>query len=1013
MSRLPTGTVTFLLTDIEGSTALWAERPAEMEIAVAAHDALIAGCVERHHGVLLRDRAEGDSTFSLFGSAVDAVLAAAEILAALSAGAPPIEQLRVRVGLHSGELETGHDGSRSPDASLCIRVRDAAHGGQALLSGVTADLCREWLPSGAHLRPLGAFRLGDGAQTVSLLELALPGIGGDSPSPRPAAAPDDPIPAELTSFVGRELELQQAVASLAAERLVTLTGIGGVGKTRLAIRAARELAGQQPDGVVWIDLATVDDASTVPSALARSLGLRDRQARDPIEAVAEWLRDRRCLIVLDNCEREAEACARLANVILSSCRGSRILATSREPLHLYGERVLAVPPLSLGDPGPPGLAPDGGTAPGSDAFRLFVDRVRLREPSFDPRGAEAALVGEICRRLEGIPLSIELVAAWAGVLSLRELSERTRTSLGVLTVSSLRTASARQRSLRAVVHWSYSSLTQVEALVFRRLSVFRGWFDIEAAAALCRDRLDDMSDLVDPFTRLCDKSLLVVDTGAETARYRLLEPLREFGSERLDEAGEAEAAWGRLLEHLVALAERAEVGLASDDAGPWRDRLDRAAADVAAALRWACRAGEHEAGLRLGGAVWRYWYGSGRLVEGRDLMRSLLDGAPSDIDPDLHAKALHACGTLATYLGEYRNARSLLERCVVLRKELGDTTGLAHALNNLGIVFSEMGDFETGRALYAQSLELKRTAGDRVGLARTLGNLSICLFVLGDLAGAREAATEAMATARSAGSGGLPVTALDVSANIAEVSGQPVTAERLYHQSLELARAHGWVEEVALCTRAIGNLRRVQGDFDGAAHWLDDSLRMEREIGSSRSMAQALTLLAELDLARRDGDAAKAHLEEALELLADEGRPGEVANVHHGLARALLLAGALGPAGAELAASLRLACAFHYRLYAVPMIETGARLAAARGEPRLALRLAGAATAARTALGIWLPPARQAAMAAVEQQARSELGDEAADAALREGEGIELDDACALAATKSGTPGCEQAGSPA
>lgn len=995
MPQLPTGTVTFLLTDIEGSSALWEARSAEMQAAVAAHEEIVASRVSAHGGALLKQRGEGDSTFSVFANAVDAVLAAADVLQGLNAVRTSELPLFVRIAVHTGDAAPRDGDYFSPVVNTCARLRGAAHGGQALVSGATAALCRHRLPAGTELRSLGTYRLRGLACTEAVFQVVRSDLPDAFPPLCARLVADDRLPLELTSFVGREAEVEHLLRVVAASRLLTLTGLGGVGKTRLARRVAALVGDEHRDGARWIDLAPIDDPGLVPQAIGTALGLRSDSAREPTEAVLDCLRDRDCLVVLDSCEHLADACAAVVQRILAGCPTVQVLATSRQPLGLYGEQVWPVPPLAL--PPAPAIdrAVDPETALCSDAVRLFVERARLRQPHFAATADNVGQIGEICRQLEGIPLSIELVAAKVGVQSLRDLAAGTRECFGALTASGLRLVPDRQKSLHAAVAWCHASLDGSEALLFRRLAVFRGWFRLADAAALEQPDTAD-TDLLDLLARLHAKSMLVADTGGDSARFRLLEPLRQFGLEKLDEAGETTPARDAHLERLVALAEAAEPGLRSRDLQRWLDLLDDAADDVRMAVHHALETERPNTGLRLASAAWRYWYTRGRPREGRDLLERLLDRATTETPDEVRAKALHAFGTLAAYVGDYRQARSALESCLAIRRRLGDPTEVAATLNNLGIVDSEVGDLESTRDLYLESIALKVAAGDRRGEAGSLANLASVRVELGEYLEAEEAAQASLALSRELDDPADSVVALQVQAHIAEDRGDLALAEQLSRQSLALAEQLGLNLLVANRSVAIGNVRLLQGDTESAEVWLAEGLRLARRSGSRRAAASALVAMGELALARKDPAAALDHFGQARALQRGDPRRLEMALAELGLACAQLLAGDLLAAWLELAAGLALIHDRGYRMRLFRFIETAARLALADGDPHGALRLAEASSAARTKLRTPLPPAQRAEMEAAVAAATNALGDAVAEAHKNGPGPLTIEQACAL-----------------
>jgi predicted ATPase/DNA-binding SARP family transcriptional activator len=532
-AELPTGVVTFLLTDVEGSTRLWERHPSAAQEAIARHDELIASAVAAHGGVLLKTKGEGDSTFSVFASASDAVACAVDAQRAMQAGPWPEQAaIRVRAALHSGEAQIRGADYFGPAVSRCARLRSIASGGQTILSEATAELVRDALPDGASLRDLGAHRLRDLTRPERVTQLCHRDLPDEFPPLRSVDAFPNNLPVQLSTFVGRRHEMAEIKVLLGGHRLVMLTGAGGAGKTRLAIEVGAEVLDAYADGVWFAALAALTDQALVAQTVAAALHLREEAGRDVIDLLAEHLREREALLILDNCEHIVAACASLAEKLLQTCPRLKILATSREALQIAGEAMWRTPSLAV----PAETAPPAPVLCQYESVQLFRDRARACAPAFDVDPGNAPAVAEICRRLDGIPLAIELAAARVKTLTAVQIAERLDDRFRLVAGGS-RTALPRQQTLRALIDWSYELLTDTERVVFRRLSAFAGGFPLEGAERVCAGEGVDVLDVVDLLERLADKSLVTADEG----RFVLLETIREYGLERLREAGEADA----------------------------------------------------------------------------------------------------------------------------------------------------------------------------------------------------------------------------------------------------------------------------------------------------------------------------------------------------------------------------------------------------------------------------------------------------------------------------------------
>ncbi len=533
VSELPTGTVTLLLADVEGSTRLWQTQPDEMSAAIARLDRALSDLLAAHRGVRPVEQGEGDSFVVAFARASDAVAFALQLQLT------PLSPIKLRVGLHTGEVQLRDEANYiGPTINRTARLRDLAHGGQTVLSATTSDLLADGLPDGAWMLDLGAHPLRDLPRPERVAQLCHADLHNDFPPLRaPKNGATQHLPPQFTSFVGRDAEIEEVLRIVGANRLVTLTGAGGVGKTRLAVQVAARLDGDFADGVWYVDLAPITDPDVVPLAVTRALGLPDQAGRTTMDTLTRVIAGRHVLVVLDNCEHLIDACAALATALLAACPAVTIFATSREPIRVPGEVAWPVPSLSLAD----------------EAITLFTDRARHVRPDFVVNEANSATVTEICRRLDGIPLAIELAAARVRALSLAQILESLHNRFRLLT-GGARTAVRRQQTLRASVDWSHALLTEPERVLFRRAAVFMGGFDLDAAQAVCGDSDVERFQTLDQLTLLIDKSLVVAEDSQFGTRYRMLETVRQYALEKLGESGEADTVRARHRDHYTGLA---------------------------------------------------------------------------------------------------------------------------------------------------------------------------------------------------------------------------------------------------------------------------------------------------------------------------------------------------------------------------------------------------------------------------------------------------------------------------
>jgi predicted ATPase/class 3 adenylate cyclase len=717
MAELPTGTVTFLFTDVEGSTRLLQELGDRYVAVRDAYAEIVRRAITEGGGVEVST--EGDSFFVAFPSPGGAVRAVAAAQRGLHGHHwPSGSTVRVRMGLHTGEGVLGGDDYIGMDVNRAARIAQAAHGGQVLVSEATRGLVEHTLPDGASLRDLGEHRLKDIAHPEHLHHLVLEGIPADFPPPRTLDARPNNLPAQLTSFVGREEEMAEVRGLLSRTRLLTLTGAGGTGKTRLALQVATEVLTEYRDGSFFVDLSALTDPALVPSAVADALGVPEVGGRPIIEAVEDHLRDKDLLLVLDNFEQVAEAAPAIEE-LLSVSPKLRVMVTSRVVLSLRGEQEYAVPPLQPPDPD---RLPDLSRLRRVEAVRLFTDRALAASPRFRLTEANALAVAEITARLDGLPLAIELAATRTKVLSPQQILPRLDQRLAVLT-SGGRTLPERQRTLRGAIAWSHDLLDPAERVLFARLSVFTGGWTLAAAEAVCDpERLG--LDLLDGLASLVDKSLIRRSELDGEYRFSMLETIREFGLEQLRAGEDFDAVRQRHGEHFVGLAVEAEPHLTAEDQGEWLDRCDREHPNLRAALRWAIEAGEAARAQGSAGGLWRFWQQRGHLAEGRRWLEEVLAMPSGQGATPSRAKALLGAGGVAWWQKDREAAGRFYEEAVAIERELGDPARTAEALYNLAFVVAGE-DIGSATRLLEESMDLFRRAGDERGVAQVLAMLVI------------------------------------------------------------------------------------------------------------------------------------------------------------------------------------------------------------------------------------------------------------------------------------------------
>jgi predicted ATPase/class 3 adenylate cyclase len=989
-SQVGEDTLTFLFTDVEGSTRLWEEHPEAAREALARHQEILDAVIAAHGGRVFKT--VGDAALASFATAseaVDAAIAGQQALQREEWGA--VGALRVRMAVHTGTVAERDGDYSGPALNRAARVLSTGHGGQILITLATEQLLRDGLPEAVQLRDLGVHRLRDLQQAEHLFQVLHPDLPADFPPLRSLEAFAHNLPRQLTSFVGREGEVaevkrllvgpgdspsdprQEAVISPSRTPLLTLTGAGGCGKTRLALEVAAGLLPEYPDGIWWVEFAPLSDPALVPQAVATALGLREEPGRPLLATLTHRLRAKSALLLLDNCEHLLDASAHLSESLLRGCPSLQILATSREGLGVPGERTYRVPSLSVpdlevgsrvegrGSRVDPAAArsaafdPRPSTLLQYEAVRLFVERAALSQPDFVLTEQKAPIVAHICRQLDGIPLAIELAAARVKVLPVEKLNERLSDMFRLLTGGS-RTALPRQQTLQATIDWSYNLLSEPERTLLRRLSAFAGGWTLEAAEAVCGDEEGRRqkavgsrdcpsglpsafcllpSDILDLLTALVEKSLVVYDAWHGDGRYRLPETVRQYSRDRLLQAGEVEAVRARHREFFLALAERAEPELRGPDQSAWLERVETEHDNFRATLEW-CRGRSEatEAGLRLAAALAMFWEVRGYREEGRERLAAALaaEGADASLYRARRARALSGAGRLAEIQGDYAAARPLLEESLALQRELGDRMGIARSLGALANAAAGQQDHATARALWQEALALYREFGDRAGQAGILNNLGVSTLVSGRPETASALLAESLSLFQETGDRRSAATALRHLGRIAALVGELVQARTRFEQALAISRELGDRAGQALNLLNLGGIAVQQGAYSRARADYDESLAIHRELEISGGVGRLLALQGELAEAEGDDRTAESRYRESLAVARQLGERSTAVLRLVGLARVAVAQGELASAQSLLMESETLDRQPIHKLAVAERLHAWGRLARARGE---------------------------------------------------------------------------------
>jgi len=877
MSDLPTGTVTFLFTDIEGSTDLAQEFPQAMPALLARHNAILHQAIESHNGNVFQ--IIGDAFSAAFYTASDALAAALDAQRMLNTEPWNPAPIRVRMGINTGaaqaraveEIAGGYAGYST--LARTQRVMSLAHGGQILLSNTSADLVRDELPQGSTLRDMQEHRLKGLLNPERIWQVDAPDVPHEFPPLKSLNAISNNLPLQLSSFVGRERELAEIKQLLLTTHLLTLTGSGGTGKTRLALQTAADVLEIFPDGAWFVELAPIADPALVPQTVGTALGIRELPGHSIQDLLVEYMRAKRLLLLLDNCEHLIEACAQFANQLLRACPNLKILASSREALGIAGEHAYRVPSLSIAE-----LR----QAPALDAIRhnecvqLFVERTLAALSTFQLTEKNAPAIAQICLRLDGIPLAVELAAARVRVFTPDQIAARLDDRFRLLTGGS-RTALPRQQTLRALIDWSYDLLPDSERTLLRRLSVFAGGWSYEAAEVVCSGDGVETLGVLDLLTHLVDKSLVTVDESDEAnARYRLLETIRQYAHDKLLDSGEAVAQRHRHLDYFLQFGDEAYAQFLRGRDVEWRRRVKTEEDNVRSAVAWALD-NQPEAALRLSGELSDYW---SRLGYAREISRwieaslervALLPPVVREATRERRfnrARGLLGLATAMTTLGEMDAAKQYAEESLPIWRELGVQRECGYALTVIAISTQFFGDAPTSLAAAKEAIGIARTNGDLGLLAFALG---LGAWIIGSLEGdiptARSYVQESIELFRSFGDDQSAAFPFLVLGDLEYVLGNYEQARAAYEASLVGNLAAGDRHEANRSRSGLANAERRLGHYHAALKLYREVIAEWQQIGNRGGIARCLECSAFIFLHQAEnGTARESWLQRAARL---------------------------------------------------------------------------------------------------------------------------------------------------
>ena len=882
MPELPSGTVTFLFTDIEGSTTRWEHQPEAMRAALARHDALLLAAIVDHGGYVVKTM--GDAFHAALSRACDALAAALDAQRQLQAEPwGEIGPLRVRMSLHTGEAEERDGDYYGPALNRAARILSAGHGGQVLLSQTTYDLVRDASPDGATLVDLGKHRLKDLIRPERIFQVVATDLPSTFPPLQTLERRPHNLPIHPTALLGRGDEIARVRERLLRDdvRLLTLTGPGGIGKTRLSLQIAADAIDRFADGVFFVALAPISDPDLVASTIAQTLDVRLDARKPVIESLTEHLAGKQLLLQLDNFEQILPA-ASIVSELLSAAPRLKILVTSRAALQVRGEYEYPVPPLALPDHRevftPATLSQYGAVA-------LFIERAAAIKPDFAVTAENAPAIAETCHRLDGLPLAIELAAARIRLLTPQAILTRLERRLPLLT-GGARDLPARQQTLRDAIAWSYDLLSPGEQTLYRRLSVFVGGCTLEAAEAVCDPDASFGLDILDGITSLAAQSIVrQVDGPDGEPRLTMLATVREYGLELLEASGEAGVIRSRHVAYFVSLAEEAVQKLFGPEQIAWLRRLDVDHDNLRAVLTWS-QAGEIpvEIGLRLVGTLHAFWSKRGFLGESRGRVAALLAVPGAEAPTVGRARALWHAAWLAFHQADYAAGRSLAKESAQIHRRMNDLRGVGRALVVQALAEANLDNTSTARSLLEESVAIARKEGNRFELAIALGNLGGVVQSEGDYEAAAALRGEAASIAREIGDRESLGTALAGLASLARLRGSHEESAALWKEDLVVSSeiGHRWITLRALA--GLAGAACLAGDHGRAAR-IFGAVEAVREAAGTRELpgwraindrdvADARAAIGDKAFSAAWADGQGMSLEQAVAYALDEATPG-------------------------------------------------------------------------------------------------------------------------------------------
>lgn len=877
----PSGNLTFLFTDIEGSTKLAQDFPETLQPALEKHHEIMKNVIESNNGFVFE--VVGDAFCCAFQNVEDAVKAAVDVQINLDAEKWIDVRIKTRIGIHSGNAEW--NGSRYMGyitLARAARVMSSGHGEQIIVSETSYELIKNKFytvkEKNISFRDLGERRMKDVVQPIRLFQILCPGLREEFPPLKTLEARPNNLPVQLTNFIGREAEMKQVKDLLKQTRLLTLTGLGGAGKTRLAMQVAADLIDDFANGVWFIELASLFEPDLLPQTIMKVFGLKEEPNRSLESTLFEYLKDKEILIILDNCEHLIDKCATLVEKLLSISAKLKIIVTSREVLHCSGEQVHRI--ASLDAPNPKEKLSLEKLSQ-YEAVRLFIERALSVNINFRVNDDNAPALAQICYQLDGIPLAIELAAARIKVLSVEKIYERLNDRFKFLT-GGKRTALPRQQTLRALIDWSYDLLSEKEKIIWGRLSVFAGGWTLEAAEEVCSDEKIEKEELLELLNQLTEKSIIIYNE--EKERFVMLETIRQYGKDKVRETNEYEKISVKHLRFYLELAETGSKKLRGFETESMLKVLDIEIGNLEKGLKCSIEDNHSEEGLRFAAALGIYWQIRGYFSDGIHWHESILLKNP-ETNNTIYSKVICQLGNFARLKGDVDNARKLLDESLQIRRRLGDKLSICESLIRLGILEYDQGRYEQASELYDEGLCIYRELGNKFGIAVILNNLGNVYSNQGEYSKAVTLYEESLATRRKTGDKIGIAICLNNLGIIAYEQGEYKKSTDLLQESLQLRHQLGNKEGIVITLLNLGNVSYYQGEYASASEFYKESLNISREIEDKGCIADSLFNLGKVSLEQEDLEQASKSFMESIAISRETKAQSQIAGALYGLGR--------------------------------------------------------------------------------------------------------------------------------